>query len=55
LPAALGTAGGCAAALQRLCDSGHHGLVATGIWRTIAVMTVTVWAAADPGCCVYQY
>ena len=30
------------AALQRLRDSGHHGLVATGDGRTVAVMTATV-------------
>jgi GNAT superfamily N-acetyltransferase len=42
LPAGFGTAEVCAAALQRLRDSGHRGLVATGDERTVAVMTVTV-------------
>jgi hypothetical protein len=30
LPACFDGAEVCAAALQRLCDGGHHGLVATG-------------------------
>lgn len=42
LPAGFGTAEVCAAALQRLRDSGHRGLVATEDGRTVAVMTVTV-------------
>jgi hypothetical protein len=42
LPAAFGTADVCAAALQRLRDSGHHGLVATEGGHTLAVMTATV-------------
>src|SRR5580693_6764693 len=42
LPASFGGAGFCTAALQRLRDSGHHGLVATGDGRTVAVMTATV-------------
>src|SRR5580692_7560048 len=42
LPAGFGGAGFCTAALQRLRDSGHHGLVATGDGRTVAVMTATV-------------
>jgi hypothetical protein len=33
LPAGFDSAEVCAAALQRLCDSGHHGLVATGNGR----------------------
>ena len=42
LPADFGTADVCAAALQRLRDSGHHGLVATEGGHTVAVMTATV-------------
>jgi GNAT superfamily N-acetyltransferase len=42
LPAGFSSAGVCAAALQRLRDSGHHGLVATDNGRTVAVMTATV-------------
>jgi GNAT superfamily N-acetyltransferase len=42
LPAGFGSAGVCAAALQRLCDSGHRGLVATDSGRMVAVMTATV-------------
>src|SRR5580692_1931288 len=42
LPAGFGGAGFCTAALQRLRDGGHHGLVATGDGRTVAVMTATV-------------
>jgi GNAT superfamily N-acetyltransferase len=42
LPADFEDAGVCAAALQRLCDSGHRGLVATDEGRTVAVMTATV-------------
>ena len=42
LPAGFEDAGVCAAALQRLCNSGHRGLVATGNGRTIAVMTAIV-------------
>jgi GNAT superfamily N-acetyltransferase len=42
LPDAFGDAGLCAAALRRLCDSGHHGLVATDGGRAVAVMTVIV-------------
>jgi GNAT superfamily N-acetyltransferase len=42
LPAGFGGAGFCTAALQRLRDSGHHGLVATGDGRTVAVMTAIV-------------
>ena len=42
LPADFGSAGLCAAALQRLCGSGHRGLVATENGRTVAVMTATV-------------
>jgi hypothetical protein len=42
LPAGFEDAGVCAATLQRLCDSGHRGLVATGNGRTIAVMTAAV-------------
>jgi GNAT superfamily N-acetyltransferase len=42
LPAGFSSAGVCASALQRLCDSGHRGLVATDNGRTVAVMTVTV-------------
>ena len=42
LPADFGSAGLCAAALERLCGSGHRGLVATENGRTIAVMTATV-------------
>jgi GNAT superfamily N-acetyltransferase len=42
LPAGFGTADVCAAALQRLRDSGHGGLVATDNGRTVAVMTVAV-------------
>jgi hypothetical protein len=39
LPASFGGAEFCTATLQRLRDSGHHGLVATGDGRTVAVMT----------------
>ena len=42
LPAGFVSAAVCAAALQRLCDSGHHGLVATDNGRTVAVMTAAV-------------
>ena len=42
LPAGFGSAAVCAAALQRLCDSGHHGLVATDNGGTVAVMTAAV-------------
>jgi hypothetical protein len=42
LPAGFGSAGLCAAALQRLCGSGHRGLVATENGRTVAVMTASV-------------
>ena len=43
LPAGISdSAGVCAAALQRLRDSGHGGLVATDNGRTVAVMTATV-------------
>jgi GNAT superfamily N-acetyltransferase len=38
LPAAFEDPGVCAAALQRLCDSGQHGLVATDHGRVVAVM-----------------
>jgi GNAT superfamily N-acetyltransferase len=41
LPAEFGDAGVCVATLRRLCDSGHHGLVATSGGHTVAVMTVT--------------
>ena len=41
LPAGFEGAGVCAAALQRLCDSGHRGLVATDNGRAAAVMTAT--------------
>jgi GNAT superfamily N-acetyltransferase len=41
LPVGFEDAGVCAAALQRLCDSGHRGLAAAGNGRTIAVMTAT--------------
>ena len=42
LPAAFDSAEVCAAALQRLSDSGHHGLVATEAGRTVAVLTAAV-------------
>ena len=42
LPTGFDSAEFCRAALQRLCDSGHHGLVATDNGRTVAVMTATV-------------
>jgi GNAT superfamily N-acetyltransferase len=42
LPAGFCRAGVCADTLRRLCDSGYHGLVATGHGRAAAVMTVTV-------------
>jgi hypothetical protein len=42
LNADFGSAEICAAALQRLCDNGHRGLVATDHGRTVAVMTATV-------------
>ncbi len=42
LPTGFDTAGICTAALQSLCDSGHHGLVATDNGRMVAVMTATV-------------
>jgi GNAT superfamily N-acetyltransferase len=38
LPAAFEDPDVCAAALQRLCDSGHHGLVVMGDGRAAAVM-----------------
>ena len=42
LPAAFGSAEVCAAALERLSGSGHHGLVATEDGRAVAVMTAAV-------------
>ena len=42
LPVGFDSGDVCAAALQRLCDSGHRGLVATDNGRTVAVMTATV-------------
>jgi len=42
LPAGFGRADVCTAALQRLCDSGHRGLVATDNGRMMAVMTATL-------------
>ena len=42
LPAAFGDAGICAAALQRLRDTGHRGLVITSAGRAVAVMTAMV-------------
>ena len=42
LPAAFDSAEACTAVLQRLCDSGHHGLVATGNGRAVAVLTAEV-------------
>jgi GNAT superfamily N-acetyltransferase len=42
LPAGPGGAEVCTAALQRLCDSGHRGLVAADNGRTVAVMTAAV-------------
>jgi GNAT superfamily N-acetyltransferase len=41
LPAAFDRPDVCAAALQRLCDSGHHGLVVMSEGRAAAVMTAT--------------
>src|SRR5208282_2460340 len=38
LPAAFDSPDFCMAALQRLCDSGHHGLVVMGNGRAAAVM-----------------
>jgi GNAT superfamily N-acetyltransferase len=38
LPAAFDSPDVCTAALQRLCDSGHHGLVAIQDGRAVAVM-----------------
>ena len=38
LPAAFDSPGVCTAALQRLCDSGQHGLVVMGNGRAAAVM-----------------
>jgi hypothetical protein len=63
LPADFESAEVCAAALERLSGSGHHGLVATEDGRAVAVMTAAVrenpaarqyvtqgWAAApQPG------
>jgi GNAT superfamily N-acetyltransferase len=42
LPGAFDSAEVCAAALERLCSSGHHGLVATQDGRAVAVMTAAV-------------
>jgi GNAT superfamily N-acetyltransferase len=42
LPGGFEDARVCAAALQRLCDSGHRGLVATENGRTVAVMAAAV-------------
>jgi GNAT superfamily N-acetyltransferase len=42
LPAAFDSAEVCAAGLERLCGSGHHGLVATDDGRAVAVMTAAV-------------
>jgi GNAT superfamily N-acetyltransferase len=42
LPAAFDSAEVCAAALERLSASGHHGLVATEDGRAVAVMTAAV-------------
>jgi GNAT superfamily N-acetyltransferase len=42
LPASFGSAGICAAALERVYSSGHHGLVVTQSGRAVAVMTAMV-------------
>jgi GNAT superfamily N-acetyltransferase len=42
LPTGFDNADICTAALKTLCDSGHHGFVATDNGRTVAVMTATV-------------
>ena len=42
LPASFEAADVCTAALHRLCDSAHRGLVATGNGRTLAIMTAAV-------------
>jgi hypothetical protein len=42
LPAGFDSAEVCAAALERLSGSGHHGLVATQDGRAVAVMTAAV-------------
>ena len=51
LPAGFYSAEVCAAALQRLCDSGHHGLVATGNGRVESALCTAAWScpAANGG------
>jgi GNAT superfamily N-acetyltransferase len=49
LPAAFEDAGACAAALQRLRDSGYRGLVVADRGRTAAVMTAMVRATPTGG------
>ena len=49
LPADFESAGVCAAALERLSGSGHHGLVATEDGRAVAVMTAAVGDRAAAG------
>ena len=44
LPAGFDSAEVCAAALQRLCDSGHHGLVATGNGRIELALCTAAWS-----------
>jgi hypothetical protein len=44
LPAGFDSAEVCAAALQRLCDSGHHGLVATGNGRIESALCTAAWS-----------
>ena len=48
LPAAFESAGVCAAALEHLCGSGHHGLVATEDGHAVAVMTAAVGRTLRP-------
>jgi GNAT superfamily N-acetyltransferase len=48
LPAAFEDPDVCTAALQRLCDSGHHGLVVMGNRRAAAVMAAAAAARENP-------
>ena len=48
LPAAFDSPDVCTAALQRLCDSGQHGLVVMGNGRAAAVMAAAAGAQQDP-------
>lgn len=48
LPAAFDSAEVCAAALQRLCDSGHHGLVQMDGRTCRPLSSLTKWTRRGP-------